>query len=200
MKPRYQMAMLRTKPTESTLRTGLSILPKTALTSGFLPTTDPAAKDFSKTYPLNAKRQRELSALLKNHPENPKEGPVLPFPDVGIVFITKVRYLDFPNGSGMAWLSQWLYEANPINNEELWYVFQGLTKDGKYYVSVEVRMKHPSLPEKADTSNSQEFSKTYDAYLRKAVPALAKLPDETFRPSLVKLRAMFESIKVTPAP
>lgn len=165
-----------------------------------LPTTDPAVKDFRKTYPKNAQGQRDLQALLKKRPENPKEAPVLPFPDIGVAFITKVRYLDFRNGSGMAWLSQWIYEANPINNEELWYVFQGLTKDEKYYLSVEVRMKHPSLPDKADTRNSQEFSKTYDAYRRKAVPALAKLPDETFQPSLIKLRAMFESIEVTSAP
>jgi hypothetical protein len=165
-----------------------------------LPTTDPAVKDFRKTYPKNAQGLRDLRALLKKRPANPKETPVLPFPDIGVAFVTKVQYLDFKNGSGMAWLSQWIYEANPINNEELWYVFQGLTKDEKYYVSGEVRMKHPSLPEKADTRNSQEFSKTYDAYRRKAVPALAKLPDETFQPSLTKLRTMFESIEVTPAP
>ena len=48
--------------------------------------------------------------------------------------------------------------------------------------------------------NAVEFSKTYDAYRRKAVPELAKLPDETFRPSLAKLRAMFESIEVKNGP
>jgi hypothetical protein len=164
-----------------------------------MPTTDPWMKSFAKAYPRSDKGQRELRVLLKKRPAAPKEAPVLPFPDIGVAFITKVHYLDFRSGSGMAWLTQWIYEANPINSEELWYVFQGLTKDGKHYVSAEARVKHPSLPQKADTSNSAEFSKTYDAYLRKAVPELAKLPDDTFQPPLPSLRSMFESIEVKAA-
>jgi len=165
-----------------------------------MPTTDPVVKSFRKAYPRNDQGQRDLRALLKKRPSDPKEGPVLPFPDIGVAFITKVRYIDFRSGSGMVWLTQWINEADAINNEELWYVFQSLTKDGAHYVSGEVRVKHPSLPEKADVSKAAKFSKAYDAYLRKAVPELAKLPDETFHPSLARLRAMFESIEVKRVP
>jgi hypothetical protein len=164
------------------------------------PTTDTWVKDFRKAYPINAKGQRDLRSLLKKRPAEPKEAPVLPFPDIGVAFITKVSYVDFRSGAGMAWLTQWINEADRINNEELWYVCQGLTKDGAHYVAMEVRVKHPSLPAKADVKDSENFSKTYDAYRRKAVPELAKLPDASFRPALDPLRRVFESVEVTARP
>jgi hypothetical protein len=111
-------------------------------------------------------------------------------------FHKKIRYFNFRNGSGVAWLTQRTVDMAPINNAQLWYVFQGLTKDGAYYVAAQIRVTHPSLPGTAVVKDYRDFEKQYPTYLPIAANALAAKPDETFQPPLAALRAMFASIEV----
>jgi hypothetical protein len=161
------------------------------------PTADSAVKNFAKAFPTIDDAHRDLVKVLQEHPAERKEMPVMPWADVGVGFTKKIRYLDFRNGSGVAWLTQWMIDTDPINNAESWYVFQGLTRDGAYYVSAQIHVAHPSLPATGEMKNPEAFEKGYAAYLKKAVPAIAKQPDESFRPSLAALRALFESIEVS---
>ena len=164
------------------------------------PTNDPSAKDFRQAYPPHVDARKQLRAVLREHPAERQELPVLPWADVGMPFNKKIRYLDFRSGSGVAWLTQWTIDPAPINNAQLWYIFQGLTADGAHYVSVEIRVTHPSLPPQAEVKDYRAFEKQYPAYLAKAVKEIATQPDDSFQPSLARLRAMFESLELEAKP
>jgi hypothetical protein len=104
------------------------------------------------------------------------------------------------SGSGVAWLTQRTNDTAPISNSQLRYVFQGLTKDGAYYVAAEIQVTHPSLPPKADVKDYRTFEKQYPANLAKVVKEIAAQPDDSFEHSLTKLRAMFESVEAKAKP
>jgi hypothetical protein len=77
-----------------------------------------------------------LKALLAARPAAPE----LPIPTLSIwphtqVFCSQVKYLDFQNGSGVRFITQYAVEASPVTNREIFYSFQGLTQDGTYYVA-----------------------------------------------------------------
>jgi hypothetical protein len=164
------------------------------------PTSDGKVKDFREAYPPHAIAHKQLRLLLRDRPAESKEMPVLPWADVGVPFNKKIRYLAFRNGSGVAWLTQWTVDSAPINNSQLWYVFQGLTKDGAHYVAAQFHVVHSSLPATPQVQDWQTFEKHYPAYLAKAAKEIAAQSDDSFQPSLAKLRAMFVSIEVVPVP
>lgn len=163
------------------------------------PTTDSGVKDFRKAYPTHADAQKLLRAVLRERPANRKELPSLPWADTGQAFNKKIRYLDFHSGSGIAWLTQWTIEPVPVNNSQLQYRFQGLTKDGAFYIAAQFNVSHPSLPATAGVGDYRTFERHYASYVEQAAQKIAGQPDESFQPPLAKLRAMFESIQVTGA-
>ena len=163
------------------------------------PTSDPGVKDFARAYPPNAAAGKELRRVLRERPVAARDLPALPWADVDMPFHKKIRYFNFRNGSGVAWLTQRTVDTAPINNGQLWYVFQGLTKDGAYYIAAQIRVTHPSLPATAAVKDYRDFEKQYPAYLARASAKLAAQPDDSFHPSLTALRAMFASIEVNTA-
>jgi 5'-nucleotidase len=123
--------------------------------------------------------------------------PLLPF--YGIRDITAMKlaarmdYLEFTNGSGIRYLTDSSTQPFSIDNRPL-YTFQGITDDGKYYVSVKFTVEtdlpgtppeHPQAPE-AEDYNAQAF-----AHLQHA-------GSDAFTSDLTLLDAMVESIVVNP--
>jgi len=63
-------------------------------------------------------------------------------------FHSNIGYFDFQNGSGVRFVSVYgIQDLAPVDNENLVYVFQGFTDDGKYYVKAIVRILHSQLPD-----------------------------------------------------
>lgn len=61
-------------------------------------------------------------------------------------FNANLAQLDFENGSGVRFVSVYgIQDLAPVDNENLVYVFQGFTDDGKYYVKAIVRILHSQL-------------------------------------------------------
>lgn len=87
----------------------------------------------------------DLQALLQNR--QPVEHiPFLPLMNASQVMHPLMQFLDFKNGSGVRFLTQFDQAIMPINNQELIYTFQGLTSDGNYYVSAMLPVNHAELP------------------------------------------------------
>src|SRR5581483_3832785 len=84
-----------------------------------------------------AKGVESLQALLKEKPTNP-QGDIFVFPLVPSAqgMRTQVRYLDFVNGSGVRFVTYYSQDISPVTNDRVFYTFQGITLDGKWYVSV----------------------------------------------------------------
>ena len=107
----------------------------------------------------------------------------------------QVQYLDFKTGKGVRFLTQFNNGLVQINNTELIYTFQGLSSDGKYYISAILPVTHPELP---DTSRVDEqlVLNGFQDYISKTVTLLNQQPAGSFTPDLNKLDELIRSIEV----
>jgi hypothetical protein len=142
-----------------------------------------------------------MVASLQTLLESPQEVPDLPFlPMVNMAqtFHANLQYLEFRNGRGLRYITEYGQGIVPTNNFELIYTFQGLTNDGRYYIAAILPVNHPSLPaDGAITGNEPlEFSNDHNAYINNIVQTLNIQAANTFVPDLTGLDAMMSSIQV----
>ncbi|MCE1255191.1 MAG: hypothetical protein LWX83_16790, partial [Anaerolineae bacterium] len=111
-----------------------------------------------------------LKTLLVNRPSvSSGNMPFLPIWNVAQVFHAQIKYIHFANGDGVRFISQGAQSLNPVNNQDLFYTFQGLTSDGVYYISAVLPLNHAMLPADMDSALSgqdyQAFAAKYPEYL-----------------------------------
>ena len=122
-------------------------------------------------------------------------------------FHTQENFLTFINGSGLRYVTLYSQAAFPVqklSQLELLYTFQGLSGDGKYYVSVTmpIRLDYVTVSE-TDASPFPEDGipfnwdnpdpAQYPEYLAQAV-AMINHPNNPINPSLEMLDALVQSI------
>ena len=170
------------------------------------PLADSSVGDFGRAYPQLSEAAGELRRLLRARPAMPAKRdeygywrglPDMPLNNASESLLARFQYLDFPHLSGILFLTQYSQEAepNPANNEELTYNFQGLTRDGRYYVAARFAVTHPSLPKGIDFVNRAGMDKRL-LYLRRDERKLKRLAESSFRPSLRSLKALLSSIEI----
>ena len=165
-----------------------------------IPLKDSSVKDFGGAYASLNSAAENLQKILRERPdefEHRRDVPDIPANNAGPSILSRFQYLDFRSGSGILFLTQYSqeYEPNPVNNEELTLDFQGLTKDGRYYVAARLAITHPSLPRGIDFTDEIERDMQW-RYLRKTEKELEGFAEESFEPSLKSLKAMLSSIYV----
>lgn len=140
----------------------------------------------------------QLQNLLNNPVDQPDSIPFLPFWNAGPLFIAHVEYLEFNNIRGIRYLTQYGQAAWPINSHDMFYTFQGLTNDGKYYISVIMPVSHPLLPPTGEeyTGSMDDLYDDYIAYLNQMRPLIESWQDGEFTPTLSDLDNLVGSIKV----
>jgi hypothetical protein len=142
----------------------------------------------------------QLQSLLRRAPERAEQPyPFLPVWNAGQIMAAQYEYLDFQNGQGVRYLTQYGQAAWPINNQDLFYTFQGLTSDGKYYLSAVLPVTHPELPSDGDSfigEDYESFIDSYTGYLDGVEQELDDAASKSFEPSLSELDAMIETIVV----
>lgn len=138
-----------------------------------------------------------LQTLLQSPQEIPTM-PFLPLFNAQQVMHAHVQYLDFQNGQGVRYLTQFDQAFIPINNNELMYTYQGLTSDGKYYVAAVLPVNHPSLPADASVTGNEppEFTSDFPTYLTNVVASLNPQAANTFTPDLTQLDTMMNSLEI----
>jgi hypothetical protein len=144
-----------------------------------------------------------LRQFLTERPADPASIPLLPLFNAAQLMRAQISYLDFQNGSGVRFLSEYAQYFAPIANSDLFYTFQGLTSDGTYYVAAILPASNPIL--QADTTqipggDFDAFSATYDTYIADIVQQLNAQTPASFTPDLSLLDAMIQSLTVTPGP
>ncbi len=157
-------------------------------------------QDFITIEPAVADHVTELQKIIQEKSDDPGNVPILPLWNAAQVFLSNPVYLDFQNGSGIRYLTQYGQAIMPINNHDLFYSFQGLTSDGKYWISAILPVNHPSLQATYDDplpSDYDQFIANYEQYTTLLRANLDTQPPETFKPSLADLDAMISSIVVT---
>jgi hypothetical protein len=148
--------------------------------------------DLLKTNEMAGKVATGLEGQLKvRQPVDPM--PFLPLNNARQVMFAQVQFLDFKNGKGERFLTQFGQGPVPVNNLELIYTFQGLTSDGKYYIAAVLPVTHPDLPA---TNNAAANQNDFQAGLAKSLTLLGQQPVTSFTPDLAKLDALIKSIEI----
>ena len=138
-----------------------------------------------------------LQTLLANQPSNPERIPFLPIFNAAQLMRAQVKYFDFQNGSGVRFLTIYGQSALVVNNQELFYTYQGMTNDGKYYISAILPISHPSLPATSPTNLDQNFYEEFEAHITEVTNQLNGQADDSFAPTLSALDAMMQSFLIT---
>ena len=139
----------------------------------------------------------ELRSLLETRSsviEN--EMPALPQINAAQVFHAQVEYLDFQNGQGVRFISQYSQEISPIYNQSLFYTFQGLTEDGAYYVAAFFPLSAEGLPDEPFVEDYDAFSASYQDYLKETISQLDSFSADQFQPNLKTVDDLIQSLTV----
>lgn len=141
-----------------------------------------------------------LRALLKKGtPAVKGEIPLLPPTDSGQILKARVKLLRFHGGKGFAFLTTYAQDINPVVNDSLFYTFQGLTDDGRYWVAVYYPVSASVLPksvrESPEAKDYKALEDNFKVYLKKTVRALDD-PKTIYTPDLEKLDDLVRSIEI----
>ena len=101
-----------------------------------------------------------------------------------------------------------LIDTNPANNQDLFYQFQGLTRDRTYYVIAIFPIITPGLEDSNAPANAVPIDVFFhgmgdpnadgDGYFAAVDHYLNTLPSEAFTPTLSQLDALVQSMEITP--
>jgi hypothetical protein len=136
----------------------------------------------------------DLQTLLQNHQAG-NQIPFLPISSESQMFRARMEFVDFKSGQGVIFLTRLGQGIVPINNSDLILAFQGLTYDGKYYLSAILPVTLPDLPADAASGQLPDFNEL-PAYLNDTIKMLEDQPAGSFTPSLETLNALIRSIEV----
>jgi hypothetical protein len=157
------------------------------------------AEDWINLDPSTAATVTNLKTLLATKPVSfTSPLPVLPPMSAQQALYAQAQYLDFQNGTGVGFLTYYTQAVDPITASDLFYTFQGLTNDGKYYVSVFHPVSTTLLPATAAMSGPQyeEFAKNYETYLTTLTAQLDELIPAAYAPDLTLIQELVKSIEV----
>ncbi|MCC7162243.1 MAG: LysM peptidoglycan-binding domain-containing protein [Anaerolineae bacterium] len=160
------------------------------------------AEDWVKLDPMTAEQVTSLQTLLTDKPATfPKQIPLLPILNAAQVFNAQTKYLDFDGGSGVGFVTYYAQDVSPVTRDRIFYTFQGLTTDGKYYVAAYWPVQTDTLPatyqEALGTMTDAQWAAQYNTYLQDLVKDLNALAPGDYTPSLTPIEDMIQTIKVS---
>jgi hypothetical protein len=135
--------------------------------------------------------------------------PAVPFFNAQQVLASNIQKVSFQNGGGVRFLTEYAQYPASANNQDLFYHFQGVTRDGEYYVIAILPISNPTLAETSDagaalpaggvpypdlTASNPDMPGYYSAVTN----LLNAQAPEAFAPAIKQLDALIESIRITP--
>lgn len=130
--------------------------------------------------------------------------------NAGQVFAAQIQTVKFANGSGVRYLTEYAQYVATANNTDLFYCFQGLTNDGKYYILAILPVSHPLLAYDANPETvlpeggvpypgyDNTDASAFDAYYDSVIALLDQQAANSFTPTLASLDRLIESISIAP--
>jgi hypothetical protein len=144
----------------------------------------------------------DLQSLIAGGTASGKDLPLLPVFNAAQIFYSQAAVVQFQNGKGVRYLTEYAQSFAPINNKDIFYTFQGLTADGQYWVSAILPISNPILPGNGDnppTGQSwEDFSNSYESYIADIIAQLNAQSPGSFAPTINMLDALINSIVVQP--
>jgi hypothetical protein len=145
-----------------------------------------------------------LKTIIAGQPL-PENIPFLPAFNAAQMFHSNEQLLSFQSGQGIRFLTQYGQAPYPVNNESLFYTFQGMTDDGAYYVSAILPVTaaflpadgNPDTPLPADgVPFDWENFLNMDQHFALVKQKLNATDPNAFNPTLTDLDALIQSILI----
>jgi uncharacterized protein YlxW (UPF0749 family) len=84
----------------------------------------------------------------------------------------------------------------PITNQNIFYTFQGLTRDGNHYIAAYFPITVKGLGDEPVVEDWDAFAAGYQDYLKESMDNLNALSPEEFEPDLEALDQVIQSLLV----
>jgi len=156
-------------------------------------------EDYIEIGPSVATTITELEILLIAQPPEPDFVPFLPVYNAAQMMQGNVKYLDFRNGYGVRFITQYGQAASPITNDTAVYHFMGLTEDGLYAISATFPINHDLFYPDILTEPGEgwmAFAEGFDVYIQNMESELGMQYPESFIPNLRLLDEMMTSLLI----
>ena len=148
-----------------------------------------------------------LQAILNGSAAPTAENlPTIPFFNAAQVFAAQIQTVQFKNGSGVRFLTEYAQYYATANNKDMFYQFQGLTNDGKYYILAILPASHPLLAMDEDPASPLpaggipfpgiDDQNAINAYYPAVVNLLNTATPGSFTPTLNNLDALIQSLNI----
>jgi hypothetical protein len=127
--------------------------------------------------------------------------PVIPDAHAAQVFASQEKIIHFNGGSGLRIITQYQSDVRPVNNAQLFYLFQGLSRDGRYYILARLWTTLPFLPADANSDSPVPaggipFSMSNENYIQQITDLINATPSDQFNPTLNTLDSLIQSISI----
>jgi len=145
-----------------------------------------------------------LKAIIAGQPL-PENLPFLPAFNAAQMFHSNEQILTFQSGKGIRFLTQYGQAPYPVNNNSLFYTFQGLMDNGAYYVAAILPVNaaflsadgNPDTPLPVDgVPFDWENLENINQHFEFAKQKLNATDPSAFNPTLTNLDALIESIQI----
>ncbi len=136
--------------------------------------------------------------------------PRLPFANAEQAIGAAPKIVDFKNGTGLRVLAEYAQYFATINNHDLFYHYEGLTSDGKYYVVTTLPINAGFLAQDSDPNSvvppggipfpgyDSTDPGAYQNYYGAISDLLSGAGPDAFTPKLSDLDSLIESLQVSP--
>jgi hypothetical protein len=148
---------------------------------------------------------QKLRAILAS-PSAPLTRDMMPYItafNAGMVFASKMQVVSFQSGSGVRVLTEYSQYAATANNTDMFYNFQGLTSDGRYYIVAVLPVNAPFLPANSDPQAAVPPDgiplpglEPNEAYYTAITDKINQAAPEVFTPTITQLDALIQSISI----
>jgi len=150
---------------------------------------------------------KSLKALLKKRAGGgkilaaAKDLPYLPIPEAAQMMHADAIYLPFKNGTGIRYITHYAQDVAPYTADCFFYTYQGLTNDGKTYVSATFPLYTPLYPKETPANfDYKNFEKQEAAYRAAGIRKLnAADLNKDFMPSIALFDRLIASIQIAPS-
>ena len=122
--------------------------------------------------------------------------PLVPQFNAAEMFHVKAKLLSFNEGKGFRYVTAYTQAVTKVTPDILLYVYQGISADGKWLVSVLMPITTSVLPPADNTALDQKFIDEYMSYIKNMTSEIENAPESTIQPSLEQLDAFVSSIRI----
>lgn len=163
------------------------------------------ADEYKQVNPNSTEQIDRIQRILAGATMLKETLPTIPWFNAQPMIAAQIKMVPFQNGGGVRALTEYSQYYAPINNNELFYHFEGLTSDNKYYIIAVLPITAPILPEneKADALVPEggvliptDIGVNNNYYIS-VTERLNSIAPDAYGPSLNTLDALIQSILVT---